>query len=93
MTDNIIDTWTRQAQSILQNGRWYPLKFESAANGYIMITGAECPLKKNGTPNYRKRDKMTQCVVVVPVGDEKGRMENVRVKGPLQRSSQGRPAR
>ena len=61
--------FTRYAQSKLKNTSWYPWKFERVVGG-VLLTGAECPLKKDGSPNFRKRDKSTQCVVVYPVEEK-----------------------
>lgn len=69
MTKVIIECeFTKHAQKKLNNPRWFPWKFERAVGGVIM-RGAECPLKKDGSPNFRKRDKTTECVVIYPLKD------------------------
>lgn len=62
----MIDDFTAYAQKKLKNKNWFPWKFERVVGGIIM-TGASCPLKKDGSPDFRKKDKSTQCVVIYPI--------------------------
>ena len=57
--------FTQYAQDIMGEN-WYPYKFERALGGVIM-TGAVCPLKQNGEPNFRKRDRDTICRIIYPI--------------------------
>lgn len=58
--------FTKYAQRKLKNKKWFPWLFERAVGGVIM-TGAECPLKRNGEPNFRKYNKDTKMMVVYPI--------------------------
>ena len=60
--------YTRYAQKKLKNKNWYPWLFERVVGG-VLLTGAECPLKKDGEPNFRKYNKETKCTVVYPIKD------------------------
>lgn len=61
--------FTKFAQEKLNNPNWFPWKFERVVGG-VLLTGAECPLKRDGQPNVRKHDKATKCTVVFPVSDD-----------------------
>lgn len=65
MTDHIA-TWTKYAQDKLNDPDWHPWHFERVLGG-ILLTGARCPKKKDGTPNFRKRDKSTEIRVLYPI--------------------------
>lgn len=67
--DDPLKTWTEYAQRVLNNPNWYPWKFERVVGG-ILLTGAVCPLKKDGTPNTRKPDRSTQCTVIFPIEEK-----------------------
>lgn len=60
--------FTRFAQERLNNPNWYPWKFERVVGGVIM-TGATCPLKKDGSPNFRLKERNTTQAVVYPMED------------------------
>lgn len=60
----IIDKMTEYLQKRLKNKNWFPWLLESIEGG-ILVTGAECPLKKNGEPNFRKKDKSTIKKIVI----------------------------
>lgn len=62
--------FTKYAQRVLKNKNWYPWKFERAVGG-VILTGAECPLKMDGTPNFRKRNRATECKLIYPVKEKK----------------------
>lgn len=69
--EEIIDPviiWTEYAQKVTGLKDWHPWKFERV-HGAILLTGAVCEYKKDGTPNYRKHDKSTKCVVAYPIKD------------------------
>lgn len=56
-------------QKAIKNKSWYPWIFESAANGYLVCTGAVCPPitrgKNKGRPNYKRADPATKAIVVI----------------------------
>jgi hypothetical protein len=57
------------ARGHLNKPNFFVWKFERLANG-ILLTGAECPLKRDGSPNIRKRDKSTETKLVMPFTGE-----------------------
>lgn len=54
-----------EAQKLSGQENWYPWVFQRIHNG-VLCTGAVFPLKKDGSPNYRKADKSTKSTVLVP---------------------------
>lgn len=66
--DNHLDVWTAYAQKKLGLSDWYPWKFERVLGGIVM-TGAVMPLKLDGRPNVRNRDKATETKVLYPIED------------------------
>jgi hypothetical protein len=69
--DPTIDKWTAYCQKEQDNPNWFPWYFEAGVNG-LLCKGAECPPitrgKRKGQPNFRKRNKATECIVVIPRG-------------------------
>lgn len=60
--------WTAYAQKKLADPSWFPWHFERVVGGIIM-TGARCPLKRDGSPDFRKRDRSTEQKVLYPIKD------------------------
>lgn len=65
---NPLDDWTAYAQDKLNSPNWFPYKFERVVGGILLI-GAECPLKRDGKPNFRKKNRDTIQTVVYPIDD------------------------
>ena len=60
-----MDNFTIYAQKKLGD-TWFPYKFERVFGG-VILTGAECPLKKDGTPNFRKKNIDTISKLIYPI--------------------------
>lgn len=67
MSQEIVCEMTKYAQEKMGKN-WFPYKFERSVGGVIM-TGAVCPLKKNGEPNFRKKDPSTVQTIIYPLKD------------------------
>ena len=63
-----VEKWTKYAQEKTGLKDWHPWRFERI-RGAILLTGAVCPLKKDGTPNFRKADNSTKETIAYPMED------------------------
>lgn len=61
--------FNQYAQRVLKNPKFFVWKFERVHGG-VLLTGAECPLKRNGQPNIRKHDRNTKMTIVYPVKEK-----------------------